>query len=140
MRSGYLLRVARALPSRFRASTARQSTRETGRVVPRSRSFSFFSARCHCLDAHDGWVRALFDAYRGRGVQFVMVDSEATASRKTDSAEAKRRVYPFRNPERIAAPGSPARSARNAPRMPLWRTRADAFATAGDSTATESIS
>jgi|HubBroStandDraft_1064217.scaffolds.fasta_scaffold27357_4 redoxin len=57
--------------------------------------FIFFSAHCHSLDAHDGRVRALFDAYRGRGVQFVMVDSETAGSLETDSAEAKRRAYPF---------------------------------------------
>jgi hypothetical protein len=58
-------------------------------------AFVFFSAHCHCVDAHDARLIALFEAYRPRGVQFVMVDSEVTASASADAVEARRRGYPF---------------------------------------------
>ena len=58
-------------------------------------AFVFFSAHCHCLDAHDARLRALADTYAGRGVQFVMVDSEARATRDSDAAEGRRRGYRF---------------------------------------------
>ena len=58
-------------------------------------TFVFFSAHCHCLDAHDARLRALAEAYTGRGVQFVMVDSEARAARDSDAEEARRRGYHF---------------------------------------------
>jgi hypothetical protein len=55
----------------------------------------FFSPHCHCLDAHDGRIRALAEAYRPRGVAFAMVDSEVGASPARDRAEAARRGYVF---------------------------------------------
>jgi hypothetical protein len=58
-------------------------------------AFVFFSAHCSCMDAHDDRLRALADAYGPRGVQFVMIDSEATATPAADAAEASRRGYPF---------------------------------------------
>ena len=64
--------------------------------------FVFFSAHCRCLDAHDARLRALYSAYRARGVQFVMVDSEAGRTVALDREEAERRGYPFpmvRDPE-----------------------------------------
>ncbi len=57
--------------------------------------FVFFSTHCHCLDAHDGRLRTLEGADRPRGVQFVMVDSEADGSPASDAAQAKRRGYHF---------------------------------------------
>ncbi len=57
--------------------------------------FVFFSTHCHCLDAHDVRLRVLEGAYHPRGVQFVMVDSEADGSPAIDAAEAKRRGYRF---------------------------------------------
>jgi hypothetical protein len=58
-------------------------------------AFVFFSAHCPCVDAHDARLIALSEAYRRRGVQFVMVDSEVTASPSADAAQARRRGYPF---------------------------------------------
>lgn len=58
-------------------------------------AFVFFSTHCHCLDAHEGRLRALAEAYTPRGVRFVMVDSEVASSRELDAQEAKRRGYPF---------------------------------------------
>jgi peroxiredoxin len=55
----------------------------------------FFSRACHCLDQHDSRIRELYDAYRARGVQVVMVDPEVRASPEKDEAEAIRRGYPF---------------------------------------------
>jgi hypothetical protein len=55
----------------------------------------FFAPHCHCLDAHDGRVRALYEAYHGRGVAFRMIDSETGGSRERDNVEARRRGYPF---------------------------------------------
>jgi AhpC/TSA family len=55
----------------------------------------FFSADCHTLDIHEPRLRALFDAYHPRGVQFLMVDSEVRGSLERDTAEAHRRGYPF---------------------------------------------
>jgi hypothetical protein len=55
----------------------------------------FFSPTCHCLEEHDGRLRALYDAYHLRGVQFLMVDSEVRGSPDADEAEARRRRYPF---------------------------------------------
>jgi hypothetical protein len=57
--------------------------------------FVFFSTHCHCLDVHDGRLRALEGAYRPRGVQFVMVDSEVDGSPALDAEQAKRRGYRF---------------------------------------------
>ena len=55
----------------------------------------FFSPHCHCLDAHDARIRALYEAYHGRGVELLMVDSEVSGSRERDDAEARRRGYAF---------------------------------------------
>jgi hypothetical protein len=55
----------------------------------------FFSPTCHCLEQHDGRLRALHDAYQARGVQFLMMDSEVHGSESRDQAEARRRGYPF---------------------------------------------
>jgi hypothetical protein len=55
----------------------------------------FFSPTCHCLEQHDGRLRALFEAYHPRGVQVLMVDSEVRGSTRVDEAEAHRRGYPF---------------------------------------------
>jgi hypothetical protein len=55
----------------------------------------FFSADCHILALHEPRLRALFDAYHPRGVQFLMIDSEVRASAERDVAEAGRRGYPF---------------------------------------------
>jgi len=57
--------------------------------------FVFFSRACHCLNKHDPRILALYDAYRERGVQLVMVDSEVRGSPEGDAEEAKRRSYPF---------------------------------------------
>lgn len=55
----------------------------------------FFSAGCHCLTLHDARLRALYEAYHPRGVQVVMVDSEARATPEADAAESTARGYPF---------------------------------------------
>jgi hypothetical protein len=55
----------------------------------------FFSPDCHVLDVHEPRLRALFDAYHPRGVQFFMVDSEVRGSLERDTTEARRRGYPF---------------------------------------------
>ena len=57
--------------------------------------FVFFSPDCRVLDAHEPRLRALFDAYHPRGVQFFMVDSEVRGSLERDTTEARRRGYPF---------------------------------------------
>jgi hypothetical protein len=68
------------------------------RSLARSSPFTvlvFFSPDCHCLSVHEPRLRALFDAYQPRGVQFFMVDSEARGTRERDVAEARLRSYPF---------------------------------------------
>jgi hypothetical protein len=55
----------------------------------------FFSPTCHCLAEHEARLRALYEAYHPRGVQFFMVDSEVRGSPDRDEAEARRRGYPF---------------------------------------------
>jgi hypothetical protein len=55
----------------------------------------FFSVRCHCLQLHEGRLKGLYEQFGPRGVQFVMIDSEADASPERDRAEALRRGYPF---------------------------------------------
>jgi hypothetical protein len=55
----------------------------------------FFSPDCHYLDAHEGRLRALFDADLPRGIQFVMIDSEVRGSPERDAEEARRHPYPF---------------------------------------------
>ncbi len=57
--------------------------------------FLFFAPHCHCLDAHGARIEALYGAYHGRGVEFLMIDSEVSGSRERDDAEARRRGYPF---------------------------------------------
>ncbi|GAC1351811.1 MAG: hypothetical protein NVS3B20_19940 [Polyangiales bacterium] len=54
-------------------------------------------------------MRALFDAYHGRGVRFLSVDSEATATQEGDAVVARARRYPF--PIVIDADGSLAEEA-----------------------------
>jgi peroxiredoxin len=56
---------------------------------------TFFSAECPVQRAHDARLRALADRFRERGVAFVAVDSEATATPAGDAAEAHRREYPY---------------------------------------------
>jgi hypothetical protein len=55
----------------------------------------FFSADCACQRAHDARLNDLALAYRSRGVQFVAVDAEVTATAAHDVAEARARGYPF---------------------------------------------
>jgi hypothetical protein len=57
--------------------------------------FVFFSAHCRCVDAHDARLRALEGGYGPQGVQFIMVDSEVTATVENDAAEGRRRGYRF---------------------------------------------
>ena len=49
----------------------------------------FFSPDYHCLSAYEPRLLALFDAHRPRGVQVIMVDSEARGSLARDAAEAR---------------------------------------------------
>ncbi|APR83018.1 Hypothetical protein A7982_08367 [Minicystis rosea] len=56
---------------------------------------TFFSASCPCQRAHDDRLRALFDRYHARGVDFVAVDAEADAAPSRDTSEARARSYPF---------------------------------------------
>ena len=58
-------------------------------------ALGFFSADCHCFAAHDARLVALAGRYAGRGVSFVVVDSEVGADASRDAAEAARRGYPF---------------------------------------------
>lgn len=55
----------------------------------------FFSATCHCLRQHDARLRELYEGYRSRGVEVLMIDSEKRASPEEDAAEAARRGYRF---------------------------------------------
>jgi len=55
----------------------------------------FFSSHCHCLDAHQGRIIALFDEFHRRGVEFAMIDSEVGASIARDNIESQRRGYAF---------------------------------------------
>jgi hypothetical protein len=55
----------------------------------------FFSKDCHCLSQHEPRLRALHDEYSPRGVQFLMIDSEVSASVARDQEEARKRGYPF---------------------------------------------
>jgi hypothetical protein len=55
----------------------------------------FFSPDCHCLRVHEPRLRALFEAYHARGVQFFMVDSEVRGSPERDAMEARQRGYRF---------------------------------------------
>lgn len=56
---------------------------------------TFFSAACPCQRAHDARLMALYARYAPRGVAFVSVDAEATASLAVDREEARARGYPF---------------------------------------------
>jgi hypothetical protein len=56
---------------------------------------TFFSASCPCQAFHDARLIALAGAYAPRGVRFVAIDAEATASPSLDAAEAAARGYPF---------------------------------------------
>jgi peroxiredoxin len=55
----------------------------------------FFSAHCPCQRAHDARLRALYEAYAPRGVQFLAVDAETGASIERTSREASARRYPY---------------------------------------------
>jgi hypothetical protein len=55
----------------------------------------FFSPDCRYLDAHEGRLRALFDADQPRGIQFVMIDSEVRGSPERDAEAARGHGYPF---------------------------------------------
>ncbi|HTQ07583.1 MAG TPA: redoxin family protein [Polyangiaceae bacterium] len=57
--------------------------------------FVFYSQSCPCLRVHEPRLRALAEAYRGRGVSLLIVDSEVGAEPATDAAAAKQRAYPF---------------------------------------------
>jgi|HubBroStandDraft_6_1064221.scaffolds.fasta_scaffold768636_2 hypothetical protein len=56
---------------------------------------TFFSASCPCQRAHDARLLDLSARYGPRGVAFVSVDAEATASLALDRDEARARRYPF---------------------------------------------
>jgi peroxiredoxin len=56
---------------------------------------TFFSAHCPCQRAHDARLVALYETYHPRGVAFVAIDAEVTATRERDAEEAARRRYPF---------------------------------------------
>lgn len=55
----------------------------------------FFSHHCPCQRAHDKRMIDLHEAYKGRGVAFVLVDAEASATKERDREEAESRKYPF---------------------------------------------
>ena len=56
--------------------------------------FTFFSADCPCMRAHDAVLAALAREYAARGVRFFFVDSEAGATLASDRAQAAARSYP----------------------------------------------
>ncbi len=56
---------------------------------------TFFSADCPCQRAHDARLREMAARYGARGVAFVAVDAESTATPAGDAAEARGRGYPF---------------------------------------------
>ncbi len=56
---------------------------------------TFFSAHCPVQAAHDARLVALHARYAPRGVQFIAVDSEASATPERDANEARQRSYPF---------------------------------------------
>jgi peroxiredoxin len=56
---------------------------------------TFFSVHCPCQAAHDARLVALYERYHPRGVAFVAIDAEVSATRERDAEEAKRRGYPF---------------------------------------------
>lgn len=55
----------------------------------------FFSRHCECFTHHEGRLRDLHQAYGPRGVQFVLIDPEVSATPEGDAAEASRRGYPY---------------------------------------------
>lgn len=55
--------------------------------------FTFFSADCPCVAAHDATMNALYQELAPKGVQFFFVDSEVGASVERGSREATRRGY-----------------------------------------------
>jgi hypothetical protein len=55
----------------------------------------FFSSSCHCLVQHEARLLALYEQYHPLGVDFFMIDSETSGSAERDTAEARRRGYPF---------------------------------------------
>lgn len=75
------------------------STRGEVQVLPSPRApltaLVFFSADCDCQRAHDARLRELYQRYRGRGVDLLVVDSEVAASLVRDAALARQRAYPF---------------------------------------------
>lgn len=56
---------------------------------------TFFSAHCPCQAAHDERLRALAATYAPKGVQFVSIDAEASATPEKDEKERLERKYPF---------------------------------------------
>ncbi len=56
---------------------------------------TFFSAHCPCQAAHDARLVSLYATYHPRGVAFVAIDAEITATPARDAEEARRRGYPF---------------------------------------------
>jgi peroxiredoxin len=75
-------------------SGATQSFRELAARAPFT-VVVFFSASCPVQVAHDERLRALYDRYHARGVQFLAVDSEVGATPERDAGEAKSRGYAF---------------------------------------------
>lgn len=55
----------------------------------------FFSHHCPCQAAHDKRMIDLYESYKSKGVAFVLVDAEASATPERDRDEVKRRSYPF---------------------------------------------
>jgi len=55
----------------------------------------FFASHAPCQSAHDVRLRELYATYRPRGVDFLVVDSEASATLERDRDEAASRGYPF---------------------------------------------
>ena len=55
----------------------------------------FFSRNCKCFTAHQGRFRELDDAYSGRGVRILLVDSEVGSTPDGDAVEAARRGLPY---------------------------------------------
>jgi peroxiredoxin len=100
-------RASTALPDHRLASTegGSRSLADLVRQAPLT-VVVFFSADCACQRAHDARLNDLALAYRSRGVQFVAVDAEVTATAAHDLAEARARGYPFpmlSDPEGLSA-------------------------------------
>jgi hypothetical protein len=55
----------------------------------------FFSATCPCQRAHDVRLRDLIASDAPRGVGFLVVDSEESATAALDAAESRARGYPI---------------------------------------------